>query len=247
MSNLETPLDNHNKTTPNSPAGISPDEVGRISIIIPVADDETLWRDLFERLKNFSSGEVIFASAIPPPEGWQDGSNMKWLVCDKSGRAAQMNNAAAVAGGRFLWFVHADTRLPIAAEEKLLSAIADSPLSLHYFDLHFFDGGLRMRINAFGVRLRCAFFQNPFGDQALCIAKEVFHKAGGFPEDAPYGEDHLFVLHAACLGALPRRVGVAVGTSARRYQAHGWWRTVFLYQRLWFRQWRAFREDGAKK
>ena len=129
-----------------------------------------------------------------------------------------------------LWFVHADTRLPIAAEEKLLSAIADSPLSLHYFDLHFFDGGLRMRINAFGVRLRCAFFQNPFGDQALCIAKEVFHKAGGFPEDAPYGEDHLFV-YARRMLLCRRRFAcciVTTATSAAPFQAHGWWRTVFL-------------------
>ena len=42
-------------------------------------------------------------------------------------------------------------------------------------------------------------------------------KSGGFPEDAPYGEDHLFVLQAARHGARPNRIGVAVGTSARRY------------------------------
>ena len=48
-----------------------------------------------------------------------------------------MNIAAAAAKGRFLWFVHADTRLPDDAEEKLSRAIAVKPLALHYFDLNF--------------------------------------------------------------------------------------------------------------
>ena len=93
--------------------------------------------------------EIIFASRCPPPADWKDGKS-KWLVCKRSGRAAQMNIAAAAAKGRFLWFVHADTRLPDDAEEKLSRAIAVKPLALHYFDLNFYDGGWRMALKAGG-------------------------------------------------------------------------------------------------
>ena len=125
--------------------------------------------------------EIIFASRCPPPADWKDGKS-KWLVCKRSGRAAQMNIAAAAAKGRFLWFVHADTRLPDDAEEKLSRAIAVKPLALHYFDLNFYDGGWRMALNGWGVRLRCAFFNNPFGDQAFCVSREVLKNPAVFPK-----------------------------------------------------------------
>ena len=211
----------------------------RLSVIVPLADDEKMRPNFSSDMPNDT--EIIFASRRSPPADWKDGKS-KWLVCERSGRAAQMNIAAAAGGGRFLWFVHADTRLPGNAAEKLSRAIAAKPLALHYFDLYFYDGGWRMALNGLGVRLRCAIFKNPFGDQAFCVSKEIFEKIGGFPEDAPYGEDHWFVLQAARHGARPSRIGVAVGTSARRYITHGWGETTLLYQRLWYRQWRQFRE-----
>ena len=149
----------------------------RLSVIVPLADDEKMRPDLSSCIPNDT--EIIFASRCPPPADWKDGKS-KWLVCKRSGRAAQMNIAAAAAKGRFLWFVHADTRLPDDAEEKLSRAIAVKPLALHYFDLNFYDGGWRMALNGWGVRLRCAFFNNPFGDQAFCVSREVFKNPAVF-------------------------------------------------------------------
>lgn len=218
-----------------------------ISAIVPLAADDDAWRALLPQLA--AADEVIVAAAAPPPPDWKTAAppRAQWLQTAKSGRAAQMNAAAVAARGEFLWFVHADSRLSVTTTAavgtvtRLRAAVAARPDALHYFDLRFYDGGARMRLNEWGVRLRCRVFGNPFGDQALCLARERFFALGGYDETAPYGEDHLLVLAAGRRQVPIRRIAAPVGTSARRYIKHGWWRTIRLYQKLWLAQWRQAR------
>ena len=210
-----------------------------ISIIVPLAANETLWRQLLPQLLIGDADEILLAAPTPPPADFTPPTpSVRWLHCPQGGRGAQMNAAAATAKGDILWFVHADSRLTADTVERLRQSFSRAADALHYFDLRFYDGGLKMRINEFGVRLRCALFHNPFGDQALAMAAPTFAALGGFDENASYGEDHLLVLKARRQGRQIRRVGGVVGTSARRYTEQGWWRTLFLFQRLWLRQWR---------
>ena len=212
------------------------------TVIIPVADDETLWRQLLPLLPLDAGDDLIIAAAAPPPPDWDDirPAAARWLVSPQRGRAAQMNAAAAAAAADndFLWFVHADSRPPPAAVPALKKSLTANGDAIHYFDLHFYDGGAKMILNEWGVRLRCAIFKNPFGDQALCLSRRLFTQLGGFAENAAYGEDNLLMLAAKRQHYPLRRVGVAIGTSARRYRDGGWWNTVLLYQCLWLRQWR---------
>ena len=207
-----------------------------ISIIVPLAAGDDTWRHLLPELP--PDCEVLLAAAVAAPPEWQQTPLRRWIHCAKSGRGAQMNAAAAVAAGQFLWFVHADSRLSDNAVGVLQNAIVAAPQAVHYFDLRFYDGGWRMRINEFGVRWRCRLFANPFGDQALCVARDLFMQLGGYSESACVGEDHLFVLRAARAGAKARRTGAVIQTSARTYLSNGWWRTVCDYQKIWWRQWR---------
>lgn len=221
-----------------------------LSMIVPLAEDEPLWRDFLTRLPTDADGEpstestapdeILFAAPTPPPDDWAQLSPpaAKWLRCENRGRAAQMNAAAAESCGEFLWFVHADSRLPADGAARLRKSLAAAADAVHYFDLRFYDGGRKMRVNEWGARLRCALFRNPFGDQALAMSRRTFTALGGFDESAAYGEDHLLALAARRNKTPLRRVGAQVGTSARRYRKNGWWKTVFLFQRLWFRQWR---------
>jgi len=211
-----------------------------LTVIIPLADGETLWRYLLPLLSLADGDNLILAAAHPPPADWEKvrPAAARWLVCPQRGRAAQMNAAAAEADNDFLWFVHADSRPPPTAVPALKKSLRTHGDAIHYFDLLFYDGGAKMILNEWGVRLRCAIFKNPFGDQALCLSQKVFTALGGFAEDADYGEDHLLVLAAKKQRHKLRRIAVAVGTSARRYDDNGWWKTILLYQRLWLRQWR---------
>ena len=212
-----------------------------VSVIVPLAKQDDMWRQLLSHLQLPPHWELLIAASAPPPPEWRQTPHQQWIECARVGRAAQMNIAAAKATGVFLWFVHADSHLPMAAATKLQHAITSAPQALHYFDLRFYDGGWRMAVNEWGVRIRCAIFGNPFGDQALCIARDKFTDIGGYSETATAGEDHIFVLRAARAGASARRVGESVKTSARAYIQNGWWRTVWIYQKIWWRQWRQAR------
>ena len=209
-----------------------------ISIIVPLAPGETLWQQLLVKLILEKDDEVLLAATTPPPSSFAPMPALHWLQCSQPGRAAQMNTAAAEAKNSILWFVHADSRPVANAIPRLRQAFEKNKEAIYYFDLRFYDGGIKMRLNEIGVRLRCGIFDNPFGDQALAISKRAFQALGGFDKTAAYGEDHLLVLHARRQGIRIKRIGATIGTSARRYDEYGWWRTVFLFQRLWMRQWR---------
>jgi hypothetical protein len=146
-------------------------------------------------------------------------------------RASSMNQAAAVAAGRHLWFVHADTTLGADAAAALLARLQDERPAVLYFDLRF-DGGALMRLTERGVGFRSRVLGLPFGDQALCLSSATFKALGGYDEQAAYGEDHLLVRRARRAGIPALPVGVTITTSSRKYRDHGWFRTTFLHWRL---------------
>lgn len=151
-------------------------------------------------------------------------ADMEIIAVRGGTRAASLNAGAAAARGRFLWFVHADTRLAAGAIEALHRAAARDPDALLFFDLRF-DGPAVMGVNAAGAQLRSRLLRLPFGDQALCLGADLFGRLGGYPA-VERGEDHLMVWRAHRAGVPVRPVGAAVTTSSRRYVAKGWARTT---------------------
>lgn len=180
-----------------------------VSVIIPLAEREAVPEALLASLpKTF---EIILARG--------------------GTRASSMNQAASVARGRHLWFVHADTTLSAEAVPILLEQLHEQPAALRYFDLRF-DGGALMRLTEGGVSFRSRVFGLPFGDQALCLPAATFHALGGYDETAAHGEDHQLVRDARRAGLACQPVGATIMTSARKYRDKGWFRTTFLHLRL---------------
>lgn len=179
---------------------------------------------------------VPLTAAEPPPEELLSAlpDDMEVILARGGTRAESLDAGAAVARGAFLWFVHADTRLPGDAAEALRAAVRRAPDALHFFDLRF-DGPAVMALNGAGVRLRSRLLRLPFGDQALCLDAGLFRRLGGYPAVAR-GEDHLLVWRAHRAGVPVRPVGASVTTSSRRYRARGWARTTALHLVLTLRQ-----------
>jgi hypothetical protein len=230
--------------TPSTTISASAIDVGKadslctLTVVIPLAIGETHWPNLLADLSKQLPAEsnLILASPQNAPADLQDtlGScrfRAEWLTT-RSGRAAQMNDAAQAAGGAFLWFLHADTRVPNGSVSSLLTALKQRPNDLHYFGLRFHDGPRLMRLNACGVAVRSHVFGLPFGDQGFCISRELFLDLGGFDEQAAYGEDHLFVWKARRAGVRLHRVNGTLMTSGRKYAERGWLRTTALHLRL---------------
>ncbi len=203
-----------------APGGLAP----LVSVVVPLAAGVSLPPSFLERL---------------PPD-------MEVIVAQGGTRAASMNAGAALAGGNFLWFLHADTVLGADAVLRIRAAAGKASEEIAFFDLRF-DGRAIMRVTDLGVRFRSRVLGLPFGDQALAMPAALFRRLGGYREDAPYGEDHLLVWRAHRTGVPVRPIGAAITTSAVKYRTRGWLRTTGRHLWLTLRQawpeWRALRRE----
>lgn len=204
-----------------------------ISIVIPAAQQEPCLLELLDELRLAGwHGETIVCGNTKP-DGLPE--SVQW-VKSHDGRAASLNSGADAAKGDFLWFLHADSRVKKANLQTVARFAKTHPDAVGYFGLRFHDGGLPMRLTEAGIWLRCRLLDIPFGDQGLCMAKTTFKALGGYDEIVSYGEDHIFILNAKRQETPIRPVNGTLATSARKYRKHGWLRTTWRHQYLWWKQ-----------
>ncbi|MGH8110393.1 MAG: glycosyltransferase [Rhodanobacteraceae bacterium] len=215
-------------------------------MIVPFGLHEAEGAVLLDQLRGLRGGVEIVLVRVDgcslPMAVKNDGVVVR--VCTSAaGRARQMNVGAQAARGRWLWFVHADSRLRARTLPALETFLASNNDALGYFDLRYRDGPTLAHLNALGANLRARWFGLPFGDQGLVLPAAWFARLGGYDEGAGYGEDHLLVWHARQAGLPLRRLAATLESSARKYTEHGWWCTTTRHLRLTVRQawpeWRA--------
>jgi rSAM/selenodomain-associated transferase 2 len=104
------------------------------------------------------------------------------------GRGRQMNVGAVAAKGDILIFLHADTRLPDKALEKIGRVLQDKRYVGGAFDLGIDSRRLFLKYIAVRASQRSRLNRIPYGDQAIFIRKSYFEQIGGFKE-IPLMED----------------------------------------------------------
>lgn len=145
------------------------------------------------------------------------------VVRTAPGRGGQLAAGAAAAGGEWLLFLHADTRLEPGWAAVARRFMAD-PANLHragYFRFALDDASPPARRLERLVAWRCWVLALPYGDQGLLMSRALYEAAGGF-RPLPLMEDVDLVrrLGRARLVALP----VPAVTSAERWQREGYTR-----------------------
>lgn len=217
--------------------------LSNVSIVIPVGPNETSWPLLLADLaKVDEDAEWLFVATQAKPKNFDSlveaagrRHGAQWIVAS-AGRAKQMNRGANLSGRQFVWFLHADSRVDKDATAALARSLKSQPQAVHFFDLEFQGDGPRLaRLNALGARFRSRWLGLPFGDQGLCLSRDLFWSLGGFNEEVSYGEDHLLVWAARRRRTPLRPVGATIATSARKYQSNGWLPTTALHG---WRTWR---------
>jgi rSAM/selenodomain-associated transferase 2 len=143
------------------------------------------------------------------------------------GRARQLALGFEASEGDAVLFLHADTRLPPGWADAVRSALSDARVAGGAFRLCFDERGFALRVVEWGARLRAALFSLPYGDQALFARRCVVCDAGGIPQ-APVMEDLDLVREIRRRGRLAK-LALPARTSARRYRAHGIWRTALRH------------------
>lgn len=144
------------------------------------------------------------------------------VVAGPPGRGRQLAAGARAAPGRWLLFLHADTRLAPgwASAVQSFLARADADRQAGVFQLAYDEDTPGARRVARLANWRARRLGLPYGDQGLVISRRLYDEVGGFAELALM-EDV----------ALARRLGrrrivmldAAAVTSAARYRGGGWW------------------------
>jgi len=209
----------------------------RISIVIPVLNEAQTLVGCLDGLQAYRAQghEVIVVDG-----GSHDGTpalarpRADHVLVSAPGRARQMGQGARIAQGDVLLFLHADTRLPDAACDTILSAL-QTAARWGRFDVRLSGSAPALRLIEFMINLRSRWTRIATGDQAMFVTRELFHAAGGF-DDIPLMEDIALsrrlkkLAPAACLRQ-------RVVTSSRRWEEHGVLKTVLLMWRLRLAYW----------
>lgn len=157
------------------------------------------------------------------------------LLTAPPGRSRQLNAGAKTVRSDVILFLHADTRLPNGAEQRIESALADPGVVGGRFDVQFDSPSIWSRMIGTFMNLRSRLTGISTGDQAMFVRRHVFERLGGF-SDIPIMEDVEFSIRLKHTGptiALHDRVV----TSFRRWQQQGPLRTILLMWALRFLYW----------
>ena len=147
------------------------------------------------------------------------------VIAAPRGRARQMNAGAAVARGDILLFLHADTLLPVGADQSIIAALA-AGAAWGRFDVRITGESLWLPLIAGLMNRRSRLTGIATGDQAIFVRREVFAALGGFPAQ-PLMED-IELSRRLKAQSPPACLRERVLTSGRRWEKHGVLRTVLL-------------------
>ena len=245
---------------PSPEAGASPPQSApSIAIVVPMLNEAATLPDLLAHLAGWRGRgcEIVLV------DGGSDDDSVALacaagfrVVVAERGRARQMNAGALACSGAILLFLHADKRLPEAADAMVRAALAGgsrapvepSPVrgqsapsapgapAWGRFDVLIAGRPRMLRVVAALMNLRSRLTGIATGDQAIFVRRDVFTAVGGFPEQ-PLMEDIELsrrlrrVSRPACLRARAL-------TSGRRWEQRGVWRTIVLMWRLRWAYWR---------
>lgn len=212
------------------------------SIIVPVLNEAAGLPALFAALAPLRAA----GSELIVVDGGSDDDSVavarrhcERVIVGPRGRARQMNAGAAVAGGDWLLFLHADTGLPADALLQLARATRTAgrrePVQWGRFDVRLAGRSPWFRVIETLMNLRSRWTGIATGDQALFVQRARFEQLGGFPDLELMEDIELCRLLKA--GTRPLCLPGPAVTSSRRWEQQGVLKTVLLMWRLrlaWF-------------
>ena len=208
-----------------------------ISAIIIAYNEEPFILSIINELEKQRYGdtyEIILADggstdhtvALAQKEG------IKIVYCRK-GKACQMNDAAKIAKGPILFFVHADMKLhdhTFSNIQRQIDRGIDGGGFSNVFDRH------NEKIKYLGKLMNFRLFDKReqsdkgifYGDNGIFVKKEVFHSLGGFKE-IPIMEDYDFSIRMRQRFKVKKIKEPSIIVSARRHIKAGFLKTRFQW------------------
>ncbi len=200
-----------------------------ISIIIPVLNEADNLRELlpfFQRIQNEHAIELIIVDggSTDNTENLVSSFGFQYLRSPSQGRACQMNFGASFAKGDILYFVHADTRIPIDFYNDIISSL-DEEFDAGCYAYKFDSPSILLKINSWFTKFDGLLSGG--GDQTLFITKSVYEVLGGFNEYFCIMEDFDLIRRIRKkhkFKVIPKHILV----SARKYETNSWLRVQLV-------------------
>ena len=194
-----------------------------ISIIIPTFNEAAIIEKIISYLRWY--GDINLIEIIVVDSGTDDTLTLAKnlgaiaVTAGTKGRAAQMNQGAAMAKGNILYFVHADTLPPKSFATDIELALKNS-FGFGRFCTKFDSKSKLLKANAFFTKLD--LFVCYGGDQTLFITQQLFAEIGGFNANLKVMEDYDITTRAK-QKAKYKIIKKNVLVSARKYENNTWW------------------------
>ena len=191
----------------------------RISLIIPARNEAENLSSLLQTRAVADFSEIIVVDNGSSDQTAQVVAANPGVVLARSapGRGLAMNAGAAASSGDVLFFLHADSRLPVSAQAAIRAALSDARVLAGCFRLAFDRSGATLSLSAWMTRFDTCV--TTFGDQGYFIRRSAFERLGGFAA-WPILEDVDMRQRLRGLGIF-RKLDLAITTSARRFARHG--------------------------
>ena len=200
-----------------------------ITIIVPTLNEAPRIKETLRAIRRSGDCELIVVDGASTDGTVQRASEIadKVILC-KPGRAKQMNCGAALARGKVLLFLHADTLLPFNFASLIEQQMKDPEVIGGWFDVSFDVCGWQLSLISRCMIMRARMTGIATGDQASFVRSDACEAVGRYP-DWDLMEDVELSRRLKRYGTMVS-LRERVTTSARRWQHDGVWKTVF---RMW--------------
>ena len=167
----------------------------RLSIIIPTLNESKnlplLLSDLSE-INNKSEILIIDSNSKDKTNDIACINGTRFYKLTEKNRGLQLNYGAKKAKGKWLLFIHADSRLKFNWSREIIDILKKDSNLIYFFNFQVNNKSFIYRLLEFLVNLRCFLFKTPYGDQGLLISKKNFKNQGEY-KTIPIMEDFDFI------------------------------------------------------
>jgi len=201
----------------------------KVSIIIPVYNEEETIEKLLLHLQNCVIGhdsEIIVVDGASTDKTMEvvKCCGVRFIACNKKGRAAQMNFGVEHTDGEILYFVHADSIPPTSFIDDIYQSV-ENGFDAGCYRFRFDSGHPLLKANSYFTRFDRLMCRG--GDQTLFVKRSVFEELGGYKEHYLIMEDFDLIQQLRknyAFKIIPKDVIV----SARKYENNSYLKVNFV-------------------
>ncbi|MFY0652181.1 MAG: TIGR04283 family arsenosugar biosynthesis glycosyltransferase [Cyclobacteriaceae bacterium] len=212
-----------------------------LSIIIPTLNEEGYILKTLDNIHNMLSGNigyeiiVVDAGSTDQTVSLAQTNDIRIEVRPefKGCKYKSLNYGAELSKGEALFFLDADSQLPVQFDQFIQNALDTSQYVGGAFEYKSENRSISFQVIELINRLRYRVDGLYFGDQGIFCKRQSFFEVGGYP-DEPIMEASFLCRRLKKVGKL-KLIKEPLVTSTRRFETQGKWRVFFNDMIIWMR------------